>query len=402
MDNEDPDISVVIRTVVQLGFLFDPNSFFSVADRQLLIAHRHFKEVMHALAKASMQIPAAAAPVLLHAMACLAYRCSPILPVLLDAMEQNLKHWSVEALSLSLYSVASLGLGGDGGLQFDLLAGVSRDYSHICAMLVDELAIRASLDDTLHVESPLHTWSRAAFATAMLGLYDAKGSNGYVLPLFVKYACDTLENQKEALDGSGWAQFFLYQVLYCADVEQPVSEAEIKGAMPMWIQERLHMRWLDSIVLQAQPQGADTLQQDIDKALKRTRTQSLLNCSVGRDWDEQHCWFAGFLLNPRTALECDSMLPLGLGRPRPSGWLQMKARVLRKMQHSVVTIHKCFWDQLSEDQKDEQIFRLRAQVGYRHDEEQEARERPIRQRPHTYAGLEYKKRDWFPSSSPDA
>jgi len=27
--------------------------------------------------------------------------------------------------------------------------------------------------------------------------------------------------------------------------------------------------------------------------------QALLNCSFGREWDEQHCWFAGFLMEPK-------------------------------------------------------------------------------------------------------
>merc|ERR1711924_269134 len=98
----------------------------------------------------------------------------------------------------------------------------------------------------------------------------------------------------------------------------------------------------------------------------------------------QHCWFCGFLLEPRVSLECDSMLPMGPGRPRPSGWLATKSRLLRTMGYTVVTIHRCFWDPLTEDQKDEQVLRLRAQVGYVHDMELEKKQRRMRQTPHTY------------------
>eukprot|EP00747_Dinoflagellata_sp_TGD_P061978 gnl/TRDRNA2_/TRDRNA2_152767_c0_seq1.p1 gnl/TRDRNA2_/TRDRNA2_152767_c0~~gnl/TRDRNA2_/TRDRNA2_152767_c0_seq1.p1 ORF type:complete len:240 (+),score=39.84 gnl/TRDRNA2_/TRDRNA2_152767_c0_seq1:134-853(+) len=201
------------------------------------------------------------------------------------------------------------------------------------------------------------------------------------------------------LDASGWAQFFVYQTLYCIDVERPASEEAAKRAVPMWIQERLHHRWLDSIVLQAQPQGADKFQQDVDASLKRANTQALINCSFGRDWDEQHCWFAGFVLEPKVALECDSLLPLGPGRPRPSGWQQVKSRVLRKIGYTVVTLHRCFWDPLTEDQKDEQILRLRAEVGYVHDPELERRQRArqeMRQDAYPHKGVGSRQKQWEP------
>jgi len=165
----------------------------------------------------------------------------------------------------------------------------------------------------------------------------------------------------------------------------------------MWIQERLHERWLNDIVLLAQPQGADKMQRDVDAALRRTNTQALLNCSVGREWDEQHCWFAHFKLDPKIALECDSVLPLGPGRPRPSGWQSLKARLFTAMGYRVVTLHSCMWDKLSEDQKDEQMFRLRIEVGYVHDRDLEKKQRKIRQQAHTYKGIETKKKEWKPT-----
>lgn len=32
----------------------------------------------------------------------------------------------------------------------------------------------------------------------------------------------------------------------------------------------------------------------------------------------------------QVALECDSMLPLGVARPRPNGWISLKSRIARK------------------------------------------------------------------------
>jgi len=398
---EEPDVAVLIRAFTQLGFLFDPNSFFSTADRQLLTAHKDFRSLAHDLTHASANIPPAAVPVLLYAMACLEYRCAPLLPALLDAVERHMGEWRVEVLTLLLHSAASLGLGGAEGepVEFDEEGGArGRDHGQICRLIMDELGERIASDDAagIFVSSlTLHDWSRAAFAVAMAGLYDGPSgrSDGALLPRLVAGACAQIDRQDE-LDASGWAQFFLYQTLYCVDVEKPACEEQVKRAMPMWVQERLHQRWLDGIVLHAQPQGADELQRDVDASLRRTNTQSLLNCSAGRAWDEQHCWFAGFLLEPKVALECDSLMPLGPGRPRPSGWLAMKSRILRKIGYKVVTIHRCFWSLLTEDQKDEQILRLRSEVGYVHDRELEKKQKKVRQEPYTYKGLESKPREW--------
>ena len=64
----------------------------------------------------------------------------------------------------------------------------------------------------------------------------------------------------------------------------------------MWIQERLHSGWLEGPVVKAQPQGSDYLQLDVEASLYRTNTNAHVNMSVGRDDDEQHCFFAGHLL----------------------------------------------------------------------------------------------------------
>jgi len=335
-------------------------------------------------------------------MSCLEYRCGPLLPFLLEAVESQLSLWRTEVLSLLLHSVASLGLSGANGqpVEFELLDGTtSRDYSHLCSLLAEELGRRlAVVAEAGYAEGPsLQDSARAAFALVMADLYDASagtGGPGSLLPTLVAAACAQVRGPED-LDASGWAQFFLYQTLYCVDVEKPAAEEAVKRAVPMWIQERLHQRWLDGIVLYAQPQGADTLQQNVDMALRRTRTQALLNCSAGRSWDEQHCWFAGFLLNPMIALECDSMLPLGPGRPRPSGWLTLKSRILQKMGYKVVTIHRCFWDALSEDQKDDQLMRLRSAVGYKVAQDVRRVQKPIRQTPYRKEERE-KRRTWEP------
>lgn len=311
-------------------------------------------------------------------------------------------------LGLGLAEGSSGAADAGAGVVFDLEDGKqSRDFGGLCTLLTAELGRRALAGSTpeadgLNEGTSSQDWARASFAVVMAGLYNAPSScgGGAALPAIVAKACEGIQS-REMLDAAGWAQFFLYQTIYCADVERPDSEIAVKKAVPMWIQERLHERWLDSIVLLAQPQGADDMQRDVEASLKRTNTQSLLNCSAGRDWDEQHCWFAGFHLSPRVSIECDSMVPMGPGRPRPSGWLAMKTRLLKQMGYTVATFHRCFWEQLTEDQKDEQIMRLRAHVGYVHDRELEKRQRPIRQTAHTYKGLESKRKDWKPRESPE-
>ncbi|CAJ1396325.1 unnamed protein product [Effrenium voratum] len=391
------DPAVLIRAFAQLGFLFDPNSFFSNSDRQILTRHRTFRSLAHDLWKVRGELPPAAAPLLLYSMASLDYRCVPLLPTLLESVETNLRSWRLEALSLLLHSLASLGL-AEGPVIFDTQDQRSSDYGSLCQALALELGRRAA-DQQLGRDGACQDWARAAFAVVMSGDYDLEEEGQKVLPLFIDRACEQLENKLE-VENSGWAQFFLYQVLYCVDVEKPACEEAVKRAMPMWIQELLHHRWLDNIVLSAQPQGADEMQRDLDRCLQRTNTQALLNCSFGRDWDEQHCWFAGFLMEPKVALECDSMLPLGVGRPKPSGWLALKSRIARKVGLRVVTLHDCFWRHLTEDQKDEQMLRIRLQVGYRHNKDLEQQRKKIRQTPHTYKGLESKRKEWAPQPGP--
>lgn len=86
------------------------------------------------------------------------------------------------------------------------------------------------------------------FAMVMANLYDLQyvpGSNGgkrsvspyskykkcdergvWILPKLLREACKDLNFRN--LSHSGWAQFYLYQILYCCDVEKPRSEEQIK------------------------------------------------------------------------------------------------------------------------------------------------------------------------------
>ena len=68
------------------------------------------------------------------------------------------------------------------------------------------------------------------------------------------------------------------------------------------------------------------------------------------------------------------------------------------------------WEQ---DQKDEQILRIRSQIGYQHNKDLERIRKKIRQTPplvqvasichlvrHTYKGLETKRKEWTPEPGP--
>merc|ERR1712159_84125 len=90
-----------------------------------------------------------------------------------------------------------------------------------------------------------------------------------LLPALLLEASNRLASP-EGLDQSGMAQFHLYQTLYGLDVEKPRVEVEAKQAVPLWIQKRLHERWLGSICVIGQPQGSEALQMSVDACLQRT------------------------------------------------------------------------------------------------------------------------------------
>jgi hypothetical protein len=94
--------------------------------------------------------------------------------------------------------------------------------------------------------------------------------------------------------------------------------------------------------------------------------------SVGRQIDEQHCFFGGHVLHPNIAIEYDSASPLGPNRPLVSGPLALKQRMFAHFNVRTATIHDIFWKSLTDEQKDEQIIRLRTQLGYVHQRDLES------------------------------
>lgn len=61
-------------------------------------------------------------------------------------------------------------------------------------------------------------------------------------------------------------------------------------------------------------QGSEVLQKKVEDCLERIEfPDALINCSGGRDWDEQHCWFSGHFIKSRNlTIHYDYMIPLGI------------------------------------------------------------------------------------------
>ena len=346
MKTEDRmDIRFVITALCELGSSFDFNSFWATGDKQILKENFFFKCLISDLIEQVSEVKPGQVSAILYSLACLEYRPARLMPGLVDLVRSHKQEWRLEVLSNMAYSLACLNW--DPTIVDELIEQSYVRY-HECPELGD-----------------LHDWSQLAFVSAMRGKYMRTDT-------FLMNAMSHLKTTAQ-LDRSGWAQFFIYQSLYGADVEKPVNSELIQQAVPMWVQERLHYRWLDGIVTTCQPQGVDLLQMNVEAVLKRTNTQALINCSVGRDTDDQHCWFAGHKLNPKIAIEYDSYLPIREGEFRTSGWLDFKARIFRKCGYTVAVIHKGVWDRLTESQKDEQVHLLRAKLGYVHSEELDTR-----------------------------
>ncbi|OEH75985.1 hypothetical protein cyc_04556 [Cyclospora cayetanensis] len=200
-----------------------------------------------------------------------------------------------------------------------------------------------------------------AYALALTNQYECGASDNNAqkpppIAFFLESAC---QQAKETLQHSGWLQHYLYKILYLADVEKPQSAEAIKRAVPFGLQKSLHLRWLDGILLNGQPQGSEDLQSDVFSCLSRLNCVSYLNCSLGRPDDEQHLFFASLLIRQRNlAIETDYLMPLGPGRPKPSGLVGCKQRLFSKFGVNVAVIHRCLWDRLSFEQKDIQMSRL--------------------------------------------
>lgn len=325
---DEIDVRFIIQTLGELGSTFDFNSFWSSSDKEMLTSNKIFKWMISDLI--DKRVDPRDVPVIVFALACLEYRPVRLVDQLVNLAEQHRKEWTLPILANMAFSFAML---------------------NVPNSLVSEAMRRFGKNPGA---GTLHDWSQLAFAATIEG-----GSEG---ELFLKNASHQIRT-KAQLDRSGWAQFFLYQAIYSMDVLS--GEA---NPLPPWVQEHLHHRWLSgSLLATCQPQGANSLQLDVDQALKRTSTNAVLNCSAGRDTDEQHCWFVGHkLVTPgkKIAIEYNTHLPDSNGMNLPSGWIKLKTRVLQKCGYSIAVIHKSDWSKFDEKQKDHQILLLRNQLGY--------------------------------------
>ncbi|KAL8269744.1 hypothetical protein Esti_006343 [Eimeria stiedai] len=390
--DDEPDYGWLVRCFCQLGNAFGFNSFWAPRDKQRMHSVPAFKFLIYDLVERKHLIQAEWVPRLLYAMAALEYRSSHLLPTLLEHVEANLHRWRAPTACNMALSLALLGVGDASGFNaFGPVDLLSRDYSNLISRLA--LHVSACIKDHSSSgklpEPPVglspyldeigcspFDYAGLAFALAITNQYDCSTSSGnaahFVIPVALAcmhYACMHVfairvcglyvQLNKETLLHSGWVQHYLYKVLYLADVEEPRTSEAIKRAIPFELQQILHLNWLDGILLKAQPQGSEELQVDVDAALKRLGMHALISCSVGRPFDEQHCFFSGFLLKEKNlAIECDHLMPLGVGRPKPSGLVSCKQRIFSKFGLNVAVVHRCFWDILTMEQKDVQLTRL--------------------------------------------
>eukprot|EP00397_Hematodinium_sp_SG-2012_P032793 GEMP01034952.1.p1 GENE.GEMP01034952.1~~GEMP01034952.1.p1 ORF type:complete len:499 (+),score=112.68 GEMP01034952.1:103-1599(+) len=381
---EGPSVDFLVRAFEELAWSTDvTTSFFGTADRQMLKNTIPFRLLMRDLLDQKENLGPAWAPQILFGAASLEYRFWQLLPTILDHVETELPRWSLGALLSMLHSLGALNIGGQiGSSQFGPENDLSRDYSHLAQALLEQT-------DRFLPMSEVSKEEGALLAAGCFGLLQLGLEEHHLFPRLLEHAAKAY-SAKLDLDSSGLTRFHLYQILYCCDVLHPQNEEEIKRALPMWMQERLHDTWLPAnVLLTAQPQGADQFQLDVEAALKRTKTQCMLNTSTGREEDEQHCFFAGHLIAPNIAFEYDSLQPLGPDRPKVNGWLALKQRIFPHFGLQTVAFHKIFWSRLTEDEQDEQILRVRAQAGYQADPNPPI---PMRQSAFGYKGVEYRGR----------
>lgn len=357
MQSEDElDIRFLITALAELGSSFDPNSFWATGDKQILTRNMYFKYLIADLIEGKDRIEAGQVPLILYSLSCLEYRPARLMDSLVEKVRENLSQWRLEVLANLGWSLASLNLEDE--------------------QIVGEILKEAKTRFADYPEAgSVHDWAQLAFACTLKGLYCPE----YGCWSFLANACSRVRTTAQ-LDRAGWAQFWLYQTLYCVHLEAPPAGQEILKSVPMWIQERLHFRWLDGVLTNAQPQGADLFQLDVDAALKRTNTQARINCSVSRETDQHPCWFGGHKLNPKIVFEYNWGLPTQDGQFRPSGWIELKKRLFARMGFNTVVLNERSWAKLAEQEKDEQIMLLRLQLGYVHDAKLES-QRPSQEVP---------------------
>lgn len=361
IEKEDyPNYNWVVRCFCQLANVFGFNSFWSVKDKQAIHDLKLFKFLVYDLIERKEGIKARHCPRLLYAMSCLDYRCYYLLPTILELIEINLHKFRVPTLSMMSFCLSYLGLTNQ-EVQFGSSNNLSRSYNLI-EKILNNIYERK---DEAKGDMSNFCWSILAYVIVLNNMYEfplndeGRGKEYKTfLPEILKNACEGLT--KENIAESGWVQYYLYMTLYCCDVEKPRNERSIKESVPYFIQEYLHLKWLDNILITAQNQGSEKMQLEMENIIQKLQLKNFfINLSVGRKIDEQHCFFTSHFYKPlNLCIEYDYFHPIGSKRPLVSGTISLKNRVFKKLNFNVVNIHKCFWDTLTEEQKESQLVRL--------------------------------------------
>ncbi|GAB65787.1 hypothetical protein PCYB_072890 [Plasmodium cynomolgi strain B] len=361
IEKEDyPNYNWLVRCFCQLANVFGFNSFWSVKDKQAIHELKLFKFLVYDLIERKEKIKSRHCPRLLYAMCCLDYRCYYLLPTILELIEIDLHKFRVPTLSMISFCLTYLGLTNQ-DVQFGSYDNLSRSYN-----LIEKILNR--IYDRREEEKGDMTnfcWSLLAYVLVINNMYvfpfkdEGRGEiSTSFLPEILKNACEGLT--RENIAESGWIQYYLYMTLYCCDVEKPRNERMIKESVPFFIQEYLHLKWLDNILITAQNQGSEKMQLEMESIIQKLQLKNFfINLSVGRKIDEQHCFFASHFYKPlNLCIEYDYFHPIGFNRPLVSGTISLKNRIFKKLNFNVVNIHKCFWDTLTEEQKESQLVRV--------------------------------------------
>ncbi|CDR97869.1 hypothetical protein, conserved [Babesia bigemina] len=347
-----PCYSWLVRCLCQLGNAFSFNSFWSPKDRQSLVSLPLFKYLIYDLIERKRYLQPRHAPRVLFALTALDYRCWPLISEILSLVERNLDNWRLPTLGCMIFCCVYLGLHNTPVGSIARVGGGATSGNNIVDVLFNEVLRRDPSD------AKPFDWALLSYSLVLTNRYEWPSNSTSALPVFLERACEHLT--LETLPLSGWTQYILYLTLYCTDVERPMNEIAIKSSVPFMFQESLHVRWLNEILVHAQPQGSEQLQKDVDSVLEGLGiTEGLINCSIGREDDEQHCLFAGHVFpNRRLCLEYNYMKGLPSGEPVEGGLISFRHRIFRKCGYSVAVIHGNQWDGLSLAEKEEQLMRI--------------------------------------------
>ncbi|VWU48709.1 conserved protein, unknown function [Hepatocystis sp. ex Piliocolobus tephrosceles] len=354
IEKEDsPNYNWLVRCFCQLGNVFGFNSFWSVKDKQSIHELKLFKYMVYDLIENKQFIKARHCPRLLYAMCCLDYRCYFLLPTILELIEINLNEYRVPTLCMTAFCLSYLGL-----LNKDIQIGNEHNLSRSYNLITKIIDIIYKKKEEAEKDTTNFCWSLLAYVLVLNNMYEYPCTSNSFICDILKNACSGLT--KENLPESGWVQYFLYITLYCCDVEKPLNENNIKKSIPFFIQEYLHLKWLDNILITAQNQGSEKIQLEMENIIQKLQIKDFfINLSVGRKIDEQHCFFASHFYKPlNLCIEYDYFHPIGLNRPLVSGIVSLKNRIFKKLNFNVVNIHKCYWDILTNEQKESQLIKI--------------------------------------------